>query len=149
MYIEKADYKGRISMELLEQIVNTAGGEETVNLQYANKSAVDIITSYASTLYNPTDEFTKTGTNRNYQILNWGIDIALYLLYQKIADYEVPDKVIKNYDDTIGDLQKLSLGKIRVNLPANTGDGSQGNGLGDQGVGLRRIGSAPKRSHDI
>jgi hypothetical protein len=146
MYIEKIDYRGRLTVELLDQIINTAGGEGTATLTEVSKSAEDIITSYASVLYNPVGEFTKTGVNRNYQILNWAINIALYLMYQKIEDYDVPNKVIKNYDDTIEELQKLSVGKIKVNLPPAVVDSGTS---ADTGTGLRRIGSSPKRTHDI
>ena len=149
MYIVKTDYRGRMSTELLDQIINTLGGEDVQTLTDASKAAVDIITSYSSSLYTLTAEFAKTGADRNYQVLTWAINIALYLLYQKISDYDVPAKVIKNYDDTIHDLQKLSMGKIKVNLPPIVGDNTVENGADGAGIGLRRIGSTEPRSHNI
>lgn len=153
MYIQKSDYKGRISTALLDIIVSE---DETAILTEASKTAEDTLKSTAGVLYNIDDEFTKTGTNRNGFILSMALSIALYNLYQITDDYEVPQKVIKNYDDTMHDLTKIANGKMNLNLPANTGSGSgSGTDNGDpeqastSGIGLRRIGSAKKRSHRV
>lgn len=143
MYLKKEDYRGRITAELLDQITGQTTEERDNVLADADKSARDIIDSYVGVLYTTSAEFSKTGAERNYQILNWAINIALYLLYQKISDYEVPEKIIKNYDDTIEDLQKISMGKTRINLPPIEPTEQ------DPSVGLRRIGSSEKRSHNI
>ena len=111
-----------------------------------SKTAVDIITGYAYTIYDITPEFSKIGIARNYQILNWAINIALYLIYQRIEDYDVPAKVIKNWDDTTEDLQKLSVGKFQINLPPAPPPTSSDTGNGT-GTGLRRIGSSAPRTH--
>ncbi len=154
MYIVKIDYKSRISKELLNLILtrivaDAEGEDEAAILTDTSKTAVDMITGYACKLYDITPEFSKTGTARNYQILNWAINIALYLIYQRIEDYDVPAKVVKNWDDTTEDLQKLSVGKFQINLPpAPSADGGNGNNEGT-GTGLRRIGSATPRTHKM
>lgn len=153
MYIVKNDYKSRIGTELLNLILtrivdDTEGADEVAILTDISKTAVDIITGYACKMYDIVPEFAKTSTARNYQILNWAINIALYLIYQRIEDYDVPAKVIKNWDDTTDDLQKLSIGKFQINLPAASTSDGDGSGA-DTGIGLRRIGSNKPRTHII
>lgn len=151
MYIVKNDYKSRILTELLNSILtrivdDTPGADEIVILGDVSKTAEDIIAGYSAKLYDIVPEFQKSGTDRNYQVLNWAVNIALYLLYQRIEDYDVPQKVIKNYDDTIDTLERLSTGKFDINLPPAAAAES---GSPEGGVGLRRFGSAPPRSHRI
>lgn len=148
MYLLKADYKLRISIALLEMIINKIEGDENEILAMASKSAEDTVMSYTGHLYNIVPEFEKTGLNRNFQILNWCLDIALYLIYQRIVDYEVPQKVIKNYDDTLEILEKVANGKLSVNLPPLPLPDEDGN-IPDTGSGLRRIGSLTPRNHKM
>jgi len=153
MYIQKEDYRTRITSELLKMVTEQDGGLEEDILSDADKFATGIIATYAGVLYDINSEFDKSGADRNYLILGWGVNIAVYILYQRIADEQVPDKVIKNYDDTINDLQALSKGNLPVNLPPvtdSTGSGPATSGDGSitlQNTGLRRMGSRTPRSH--
>ncbi|MCX6210130.1 MAG: DUF1320 family protein [Bacteroidetes bacterium] len=153
MYVTKGDYKSKISVELLDILL---AEDENGILAMSSKTAEDTIATTAGVLYNVADEFTKTTTARNYYLLNLAIDIALYNIYQRSDDEQVPEKVIKNHDDALEALQKISIGKQALNLPpptvnvnvtVNNGDGSETVTTG--GTGLRRIGSQPKRTHNI
>lgn len=152
MYIIKSDYKSRILTELLNTILtriveDETGRDEEVILQDVSKTAEDIIAGYSAKLYDIEPEWAKIGGARNYQILNWAVNIALYLLYQRIEDYDVPQKVIKNYDDTIDSLERLSMGKFNINLPP--APINQDDLENNSGFGLRRIGSFKARTHRI
>ncbi|HUM50475.1 MAG TPA: DUF1320 family protein [Chitinophagales bacterium] len=153
MYIQKNDYKSRISTELLNLILtrilqDEPGIDEVVILSDISKTAEDIITTYTCKLYDIIPEFAKSGTTRNYQILNWAINIAMYIVYQRIEDYDVPAKVVKNHDDTIETLENVSKGKFDLNLPV--APIIEGSGATDEtGTGLRRFGSKKPRSHEI
>lgn len=138
MYLEKEDYRTRITMARLDMIT-----EKDPNLlSDADKFARDIIRGYLGKIYDIDGEFVKTANNRDGMVLNWAINIASYIIYQRVPDADVPEKVIKNYDDTITILAEVSRGKTPVNLTRleNT-DG--------QPVTMRRIGSATPRTHQL
>ena len=149
MYIKKADYKGRISTALLDTIIS----EDPTNiLLQASKQAEDTIKTHVGMLYDIVPEFALNGANRNGYILGLAISIALYNIYQITDDYEVPEKVIKNHDDTIEKLELISKGKMPLDLPPKTSDTAQpgdDENASTTGIGLRRFGSAKKRTHHI
>lgn len=160
MYLEKKDYQLRIRLDLLdillEHIVETTGENTTSEelLAAANKTAVDTIKTKAGVLYDVSEELSKSGNDRNGYLLSLALSIALYELYQRADDDNIPEKVIKNYNDAFKSLDEISKGKEPLDLPAkNSEQNSSTNGTGEDasvsGIGLRRMGSALKRSHRI
>ncbi|MBA4196572.1 MAG: hypothetical protein C0459_03360 [Chitinophaga sp.] len=158
MYVQKNDYKIRINISLLNMLLqNAAVDGVTVNdvLAEASKIAEDAIASSAGVLYDIRPEFQKQGADRNYYILSLAISIALYNIYQNADDNDIPEKVIKNHDDAMNDLQAISKGKSTIDLPPRPNDPEQqpdpnapaSETTTIQGKGLRRFGSNPKRSH--
>jgi hypothetical protein len=154
MYIQKTDYTGRITMSLLDILI-VEDPDNIINA--ASKEAEDIIASMAGVLYDIAPELAKTANDRNGYILSLGKSIGLYFIYQRADDEEIPQKVIKNYDDAMDDLEKISTGKKVLALPAKPviiGDSGTTPGEGDEGVstegqGLRRMGSQLRRSHRV
>jgi phage gp36-like protein len=138
MYIQTKDYITRITTSKLSLMIE----KDNTVIADADKFACDIIKGYLGRLYMIDDEFAKTGVARNYQLLNWGLNIALYTLYQRTADEDVPEKVIKNFDDTISELADLSKGKTAINLDRVTD--AEG-----ESKRMRRMGSRTPRTHDI
>lgn len=156
MYIVKTDYKTIISTALLDTIIKEAEADTGDDiLQNVNRIAEDTIAIKAGVLYNILPEFSKIGTDRNFMILSLAISIAGYWLYQRIDDEEVPAKVVKNYNDTMNTLDEISRGKQPLNLPPKPAqdNNSSGSGAGEEvitdGSGLWRIGSQPRRSHQV
>lgn len=153
MYVVKKDYAGRISHELLIMILSDTNATETEILEQASTTAEGMLQSMAGVLYDIDPELVKTGSDRNGMLLKYAKDIATYELYQRIDDYQVPEKVIKNYNDAIDTLEKIAQGKVPLNLPLKDGDAGGGTGSGSgedantQGRGLLRIGSQTKRTH--
>ncbi len=155
MFVQKIDYKSRISTTLLDMMLKDAladTGEDL--LEAADKTATDTISNFVGVLYDLSGEFDKAGTDRNYLLLKWAKDIGTYELFQRIDDEEIPEKVLKNYNDCLDDLEKVSIGKMNLNLPAkptdNNGDGGDGGeGAVIDGNGLRRIGSRARRANEI
>ena len=148
MYVTKNDYKGRISSSLLDMLLEE---DEAFILQQSSKVAEDTIASLAGKLYDIQGEFQKAGTARNFYVLIMAVNIALYNIYNRSDDADVPEKIIKNFDDTIDDLQKISVGKASLDLPPKPAN-SEGTPAGEQtasttGTGLRRFGSTKKRTH--
>lgn len=154
MYVVKTDYYSRISTDLLNRIIQEAANNGDDLLATCSKFAEDTIATHANVIYDTSAEWAKAGAERNGLLLVWAINIATYNVYQRIDDEEVPQKVIKNFDDTMEDLQKVSSGKYPLSLPPKQlpGEGTGGSGGEDvvtDGGGLRRMGSQPKRSHAI
>jgi hypothetical protein len=153
MYITKSDYKSRISTDLLDTIISEGESNGDDVLQIVSHIAEDTISTRAGVLYNLSNEWNKTATERNGLIFSWALSISTYWMYQRIDDEDVPAKVIKNYEDTLDALELVSNGKHPLNLPPNTSTPEGSNG-GDElpvidGSGLRRIGSRTPRSHSI
>lgn len=57
------------------------------------------------------------GDNRNQQLVNYVIDIALYHVHSRIAPRNIPDLRVKRYDDAIKWLRMAGEGKITADLP--------------------------------
>lgn len=152
MFVNKSDYKGSISTDLLNILL---AEDEAVILASSSKTAEDTIKTYAGALYDIDAELAKVGNARNHYLLSLAISIALYNIYQRADDEEVPAKVIKNYEDAIDDLQNISRAKMSLNLSSGSGDDDAGGGgSGEEGIepggkGTRRIGSQPRRTHNI
>ena len=142
MYIQIGDYKSQITTELLDIITEA----ESEMLVQADKFSTDTIDGYIGHRYDLSQEYVKTEYDRNYQVLTWAIYLSLYSLFHRVADSRVPEKVIKDYDDTIEELKQIGAAKVNVNLELKVttnddGDESKNN--------LRRIGYEAKRSHHI
>ena len=138
MYVEKTDYRTRITTTRLDLLTE----KDPLVLEDANKFACDIISGHLGKIYDLAEEFAKTLGARNGMVLDWAINLATYIIYQRAADSEVPEKVVKNYDDMLKILGEVSNGKRPVNLirlKETSGDP----------VTMRRIGSAAPRSHSL
>jgi hypothetical protein len=151
MYIVKADYKQWISADLLNIIV--AEDENTI-LADICKQSVDTIKTKAGVVYAVDAEFEKEGTARNGYILKMALIIAVYQLYMRSDNEDIPAKLIKAHDDLMDVLDQVAKGKDILNLPgkqAEDGEGNPGdpNTAQTSGKGLRRFVSIPKRTHSI
>jgi len=140
MYIQPNDYKGRISADLLDM----ATEEDESILEYCGKTAQDSIKGYIGHMYDIDTELAKTDLNRNYQLLSWALSIAVYHIFLRLPDVDMPEKVKTDYDECLGDLESISKGKFTINLPALADEEPEG-----EGEGLRRMGSVAPRSHRI
>ena len=76
-------------------------------------------TAYALTAGTlPTATGWTAGDNRNQQLVNYCIDVALYTIHSRIAPRNIPDLRVKRYDDVIKWLQNAAQGKtITAALP--------------------------------
>lgn len=150
MYVTKTDYLGRIAASLLDALLKD---DESGILATSSKNAEDSIATMAGVLYDIQPELAKTAAARNGYVLGLAVSIGLYLIYNRADNRQVPEKVIKNYDDAMDDLERISTGKKVLSLPPRpvnaNGEGGGEESVPTQGTGLRRIGSQKKRSHNI
>jgi len=111
-FITDNDYLERIDSNVLLQIV----GEVGTLLDRAEEDSIATIKDLLSGLYNMGAEFSKTGTSRHRNLVRWTMDIAIYYAYRKIPGDQVPERVIKDYDNTMADLIKIAAGKVPTTL---------------------------------
>lgn len=86
-------------------------GQNQWLVQTPNPYTVPASTDILNTTY-----WTK-GDNRNQQLVNYVIDIALYHIHSRIAPRNIPDLRVKRYDDAIKWLKMAGEGKITADLP--------------------------------
>jgi hypothetical protein len=137
MFIEKNDLETVIRIPRLDQI--TDGDDAIVTSAIAE--AIGIMINFLTGVgYDTQQIFNATGNSRDMQLVGWARYITLYKVYERVPDAQVPDRVVKNYDDTLTDLRKVSDGRMSMNLPRKVEpDGTKKTKF--------RWGSQPKRSH--
>jgi hypothetical protein len=91
--------------------------------------------------YNIGLELSKTGSSRHQALLGWMLYLSVYFLYERIPDSELPDRVVKNYDDTMEMLRQIARGKTPTTLTPVTVDGKAKRTF--------RMGSNTPRSHEV
>ncbi len=90
-------------------------------------------------------EFEKSGTDRNGSVMYYCKHICLYIIYERIDDDEVPERIVKNYDDTIETLRQIAKGKMSISIPLKLED-TDGDGEGDKKrTKFRWGGDAPRK----
>jgi len=112
IFSTKTDIEQRIPAQILAQIT---GGDDT-RISTAETQAIGIITDLLSGNYDTTAEFAKTDTDRHASLLMWTVSLTCYYLYAHIADTQTPDRIVKDYDDTLKSLSNIALGKLPTTL---------------------------------
>jgi len=112
-YLTQSDYDRAIKDHRLQQIIE----QDLTILDDASDTAEAIIRDYLNSRYDVDDVFSKTGSNRHKQVVRWALMIALYIIYDRIEDALVPERIIKNYDDTLKHLERISDAKVEALLP--------------------------------
>lgn len=94
---------------------NVAPDDSINGIKYWGNGTAYSVT--AGTLPTDTTKWT-AGDNRNSQLVNHCIDIALYTVHSRIAPRNIPELRVKRYDDTIKWLKNAAQGNtITANLP--------------------------------
>jgi len=78
--------------------------------------AIGMVRDACGQRYDITAELSKTGSSRNATLIRWMATLTAYLLYGSIADNDVPERVVKNYDDVMSELRLVNSGKMSVQL---------------------------------
>lgn len=112
IYLTEGDFVAKISDNILEQILD---GNNTI-LDEAEQSATAIIQDAFAEKYDLDAEFAKTVTDRHKNLLRWMLNLTLYFLYERVHDNQVPDRVVKNYDDTVSEIKSIEQGKRNTSL---------------------------------
>lgn len=144
-YLTQQDLQSSIREGRLEHLLdNTQEGTPDVFGQAALE-AQSLVRDYLIR-YDMDAELAKTGVDRHASIIFYLKNICLYILYERIEDDQVPERIIKNYNDTIETLREIAQGKLPLSLPLKEVD-TDGDGLPDQKQTRFRWGGEPLRGY--
>lgn len=114
-FLLKTDLKN-IKLNRLTQILD---GDETA-FDQAAAEAEGIVYNAIFNHYDAQNILSRSGAERDATVIGWLKAICLYKLYERVPDEMVPERVVKNYDDTMSFLAKVSEGRVPVNLTRKT-----------------------------
>lgn len=118
-YITTTDIKARLQDKHLQQIVE----QDMDIVTNAETTAIAVITDALYPYYDAEAIFAKRGADRDATIVRWVTTLILYYIHERIPDKLVPERVVKNYDDTMHYLLDVADGKKSVKLPTIDKDG--------------------------
>lgn len=145
-YFLKEDLESSIRDHRLEHILDHEDDNNSVDaFQQATNESIALIKDYLFN-FQIEEELQKTGDDRHFSIVFYIKNICLYIIYKRIEDYEVPDRVIKDYEETIATLDEIAKGKLPISLPLK-GEDTDGDGEIDSVRTKFRWGSERKRRY--
>lgn len=112
-FIEEADYKVKIREARLMQVIE----EDPDLLDVAEETAIQVVRDALHSRYDVAAIFATTAGSRPKQVVRWVMCLAIYYLYERIPDKLTPERVVKNYNDTLTTLNDISDGKLSTELP--------------------------------
>jgi hypothetical protein len=137
-FISYNDYQTAKSSRILDLITE----DNDTLLDTAELTAIGKITDRLAEKFNLAAEFAKTGSDRNTSLMSWVLALSLYYIYARVPDNDVPERVIKDYDDTLKELEQIQQGKLSCSLQRIT-DTTTGE------IKTRfRMGNSEPRTHD-
>ncbi|MBN1250677.1 MAG: DUF1320 family protein [Bacteroidales bacterium] len=129
-------------LKLSEDIRNQITDSNPEILDDAERHATAIIQDAFHDKYDLDFEFAKANENRHKNLLRWMLNLTVYFFYERIPDNQVPERVVKNYDDTITEVKLIEQGKRNTSLTKITRKDNQ------RAETNFRWGSNTKRTHN-
>lgn len=142
-FITQADYKPKIKERHILQIIED---DEDI-LTDAEATAMAIVENKLFQRYDMDQALAQEGDSRNRVLLRWVICLVLYDIYERIDDDLIPERIVKNYDDCMNELDEIQKGNMAVKLPPLELD-EDGDGVIDTTARLR-IGSDTPRDFNL
>lgn len=115
-FVTTADYLPYIKSTRLTQMLDT----DTAAVEDAEDTATAIIRDALYSRYDVDAIFALTGAARPKQVIRWAVCLVLYYLHQRLPDSMVPERVTKDYEDTLETLTQIEDAQKSVNLPLLT-----------------------------
>lgn len=112
VFLTTEDFNVKLSSDILNQITQT----DTTVLDDSEKQAIGIIEDNFTPNFDIESELSKTGTDRHDNLIRWMLNLTLYFVYERVPDDQVPERVVKNYDDTQKELDLIARGKKNTTL---------------------------------
>lgn len=114
MFITEEDYKVVIGEPALKVLSQT----DPANRQCAEEEAVEEMSGYLRPQYDCARIFSRTGAERNSQLVMYACDIALYHMSASAPRGMGSDIRKERYDRAVKWLEQVQSGKIQPDLPA-------------------------------
>lgn len=133
------DFRSKLDADIRNQIT----GSDDELLDSAELQAMAIIQDAFSSTYDLDIEFAKTAGDRHMNLIRWMLNLTVYFIYERVPDSQVPERVVKNYDDTIAEIKAIEAGKRNTTLTKIVSDIVDG-----KVKTVFRWGSNTKRSHN-
>jgi hypothetical protein len=111
-FITKPDYYVGKRQAVIDQLTD----DNDSILDTAEEDAIDLVKKKLHH-YDVEAIFSQTDGDRDKTVLRWCKYIVLYFIYERADDSFIPESVIKNYDDTMESLDKISQGREQIDLP--------------------------------
>lgn len=112
-FITKADYLLHITDQRINQIIE----DTDAILDDAEDTAIAVVKDALKARYDVDTIFAAVGAARAKNVMLWVKRLAIYYIYDRIPDDLVPERVVKNYNETMDHLEAISDGKRSVDLP--------------------------------
>lgn len=112
-FITDNDYLVNIRNNNLQMIIES----NNQVLRDAESRAIAVVKDSLHSRYDTEEIFSQTDDDRAQQVLWWCINLVTYYIYNRIPDSQVPQRVVKNYNDTLSYLMEVADGKKAVDLP--------------------------------
>lgn len=112
-FISVADYKLHIKDTRLQQTIDA----DNSLLDEAESTAIAVVRDALYSRYDVDAIFATTSTSRPKQVIRWVLCLALYYLHERLPDRIIPERITKNYDDTLALLTDIEDAKKSTNLP--------------------------------
>ncbi len=141
-YLNTVDLESSIRDSRLAHLLDGASGDVFNQAALVSKS---ILRDYLFR-YDIDTELAKTGEDHHASIIFYLKNICLYILHERIEDDDVPERIIKNHNDTIETLREIAQGKLPLGIPIKEQD-TDGDGIPDQKKTKFRWGSEPLREY--
>jgi len=114
-YLNNDDFLLQIQDVNMQQIINS---NEAIR-QQAELVAIGEARSYLVQKYKFDNELTKTGEDRDAQLLSYIIDLCLYHLHSRIAPRNIPELRQTRYDNAVLWLKMCVSGDVTPKLELN------------------------------
>ncbi len=118
-FLTQPDLELHLGEDILFQITN----DNQSLLEHAEDIAIGIVSDSLGGMYNIEAALSETGSQRHRSLLMWLLCLTAYQLYRQIPDNAVPERIIKEYDDTMKTLAAIARGKAPTSLPPITTNG--------------------------
>ena len=112
IFLTLQDFDLKVSPDIRNQITDS----NDVLLDDAEASAMAVIQDAFFDKFDLDTEFAQTGTARHKNLLRWMLNLTLYYIYERVPDTQVPERIVKNYDDTIDEIKAIEQGKKNTSL---------------------------------
>lgn len=125
-FLTEQDYKPQIR----NWILNVVTQNDPMARQKAELAAQVEMESYLRSRYKVEEIFNKQDTDRNYLLVLYLVDMAIYHLHSNISPENIPEIRYVRYKSAIEWLNKVATDKLSPDLPEITG-GEDENGNTD------------------